>query len=126
MIGLVGDNALTGQIKLWQPEELDWARGEACLLDVRTPAEFATGHLPEAVNIPHTELRARLDEVRRLAQGRPIAVLCQSGVRSYLAHRVLAAAGHESRTLSGGMLTLRAWLGEAAERVPGLNPTPTT
>jgi len=49
------------------------------------------------------------------AAGRPIAVMCQSGVRSYIAHRVLAAAGLESATLSGGMLTLRAYLGREAD-----------
>ena len=114
MIGLLADNVLTGQTALWYPEELDQVRAKSCLLDVRTPAEFATGHLPEAVNIPHTELRARLDDVKAAAAGRPIAVLCQSGVRSYIAHRVLVANGFSSRTLSGGMLTLRAWLGDQA------------
>jgi len=117
MIGLVADNLLTGQAAFWQPEELPWARREAYLLDVRTPQEFATGHLPEAVNIAHTALRGRLDEVRQAAAGRSIAVMCQSGVRSYIAHRVLAAAGLQSSTLTGGMLTLRAWLGDQAASV---------
>ena len=111
MVGFLADNVATSQLKLWQPDELDWARGQAFILDVRTPSEFATGHLPEAVNIPHTQLRQRLDEVKAAAGGRPIAVLCQSGVRSYIAHRILTAAGLESRSLSGGMLTMRAWLG---------------
>ncbi|MDR0285292.1 MAG: FAD-dependent oxidoreductase [Propionibacteriaceae bacterium] len=114
MIGFLAHNILTGVTREWHPEQLDWARTEACLLDVRSAEEFATGHLPEAVNIPHTELRARLDEVRALAGDRPIAVTCQSGVRSYLAHRILTAAGFDSATLSGGMLTLRAWLGADA------------
>jgi len=115
MVGFLADNVLTGQTRLWQPDELDWARGNAFLLDVRSADEFATGHLPEAVNIPHTQVRGRLTEIVRLAAGRPIAVLCASGVRSYLAHRILIAAGLPSRTLSGGMLTLRAWLGFAAD-----------
>ncbi|MCL2782647.1 MAG: FAD-dependent oxidoreductase [Propionibacteriaceae bacterium] len=117
MVGFLADNVLTGQTALWQPDEVDWARQQAFVLDVRTPAEFATGHLPEAVNIAHTQVRARLDEVIALAGGRPIAVMCQSGVRSYLAHRILVAAGLTSRTLSGGMLTLRAWLGGQADAV---------
>jgi len=111
MIGFLADNVLTSQLRLWQPDELDWARQDAFILDVRTANEFAKGHLPEAVNIPHTQLRARLDEVKAAAAGRPIAVTCQSGVRSYIAHRILAGAGFESRSLSGGMLTMRAWLG---------------
>jgi len=117
MVGFVADNVLTGQTRLWYADQLDWARHEAFLLDVRTAREFASGHLPEAVNIPHTQLRGRLDEVRRLAAGRDVAVMCQSGVRSYIAHRVLVAAGFTSSTLSGGMLTLKAWLGAEAPAV---------
>jgi NADPH-dependent 2,4-dienoyl-CoA reductase/sulfur reductase-like enzyme/rhodanese-related sulfurtransferase len=118
MVGFVADNLMTGQTRLWYLEQLVWARSpETLLLDVRTPQEFATGHLPEAHNVPHTQLRERIDEVRQLAAGREVAVMCQSGVRSYIAHRVLVAAGLESATLSGGMLTLRAWLGEDADNV---------
>ncbi len=117
MAGLLADNVVTGQTSLWHPEDLAWARQEAFVLDVRSATEFATGHLPEAVNIPHTHLRGRLDEVVAQAAGRPIAVMCQSGVRSYIAHRVLVDAGLDSRTLSGGMLTLRAWLGADAARI---------
>lgn len=117
MVGYLADNVLTGRTVLWQPGDLEWARREALVLDVRTPREFATGHLPEAINIPHTKLRERLDEVTALAKGRHIAVLCQSGVRSYTAHRILAGAGLQSSTLSGGMLTLRAWLGAQAASI---------
>ena len=114
MVGLVADNLLTGQTRLWHPERLAWARSRALVLDVRTASEYATGHVPGSLNIPHTQLRSRLDEVRKAAAGRPIAVMCQSGVRSYIAHRVLVAAGFDSATLSGGMLTLRACLGAEA------------
>ncbi|MCL1840877.1 MAG: FAD-dependent oxidoreductase [Propionibacteriaceae bacterium] len=117
MIGLLADNVLTGVTRLWYPHDLHWARHHALLLDVRTRGEYAAGHLPEALNIPHTQLRGRLDEVRDLAGGRPIAVMCRSGVRSYIAHRVLTAAGFDSRTLSGGSLTLADWLGARANEV---------
>jgi len=117
MVGLLADNVMTGQTALWYADDLEQVRRDCLLLDVRTAKEFASGHLPEAVNIAHTELRARLAEVTAQAAGRPIAVLCQSGVRSYIAHRVLVAAGLSSRTLSGGMLTLRAWLGAQADSV---------
>jgi rhodanese-related sulfurtransferase len=83
----------------------------ALILDVRNRDEFATGHLPHALNIPHTQLRGRLDEVRVAAAGRPVRVMCASGIRSYLAHRVLVENGFDSATLSGGILTLRAALG---------------
>jgi rhodanese-related sulfurtransferase len=111
MVGLVADNVLSGQTRLWQAGDWERAVRESLVLDVRSADEFAGGHLVGAVNIPHTELRGRLQEVRERAGGRPVAVVCQSGVRSYIAHRILAGSGFESATLSGGMLTLRAWLG---------------
>lgn len=114
MVGLVGDNVRTGTLRLWYAQDLDAVRAEALVLDVRTPAEVAAAALPEALAIPHTELRGRLDEVRRAAAGRPVRVMCQSGVRSAIAHRVLAQAGFDSASLSGGMLTLRAVLGDRA------------
>ncbi|MBF0401126.1 MAG: rhodanese-like domain-containing protein [Magnetococcales bacterium] len=52
------------------------------LLDVRSPAEFATGHVPNAILIPLPELRQRLDELRPQAASRAVAVICRSGNRS--------------------------------------------
>lgn len=117
LTGMVGENVLTGTLRLWYPEELESARENALILDVRTRAEYATGAVPGSLNIPHTELRERLDEVREAAAGRPVRVMCQSGVRSAIAHRVVAQAGFDSASLSGGMLTLRAWLGERQAEV---------
>ncbi|CAM5780401.1 CoA-disulfide reductase OS=Cellulomonas persica OX=76861 GN=CPE01_14880 PE=4 SV=1 [Cellulomonas persica] len=114
LAGMVGSNVLDGTLRLWYAEDLDQVRTEALLLDTRTVAEYATGHLPGSLNIPHTELRGRLDEVRKAAQGRPVRVLCASGVRSAIAHRILTQAGLDSASLSGGMLTLRAALGDRA------------
>ena len=79
---------------------------------MRSKAEFAAGHLPGALHVPHTELRGRIEEVRAAAEGRPVRALCGSGVRSHIANRVLSQAGFDSASLSGGMLTLRAVLGE--------------
>lgn len=62
----------------------------AVLLDVRSPHEFATVHLPQAVNIPVDQLDARLDEVRQFA--RPVVVYCASGMRSNKAAGVLRGA----------------------------------
>ena len=108
MAGFVAQNVLDGTLRLWYPEDLEKVLDSSLVLDVRSAREFAGGHLPGALNIPHTELRARLDEVRDAAAGRPVRVHCLSGFRSYLAHRVLAQAGLDSANLSGGMLTLRA------------------
>ena len=110
MAGFVAQNVLDGTLRLWYPEDLDKVLDGALVLDVRSAREFAAGHLPGALNVPHTELRERLDEVRAVAAGRPVRVHCASGFRSYLAHRVLDQAGFDSANLSGGLLTLQAAL----------------
>ncbi len=108
MLGFVAQNVLDGTTPQWHPDGLDAARAGTLVLDVRSAAEFARGHVPEALNVPHTELRGRLDEVRAAAAGRPVSVHCASGVRSHIATRVLLAAGLDARNLSGGWLTLSA------------------
>ncbi len=115
LAGMLGANALDGTLVLWDARDLDRVRDEALILDVRTAAEVATGAIPGAMHIPHTELRDRIDEVREVAAGRPVRVTCASGVRSAIAHRVLVQHGFDSASLSGGMLTLRATLGDQAE-----------
>ncbi|MBO0923276.1 FAD-dependent oxidoreductase [Cellulomonas sp. zg-ZUI199] len=108
MLGFVAQNVLDGTTPQWHPADLDAARADTLVLDVRSPGEFARGHVPEALNVPHTELRGRLDEVRAAAAGRPVSVHCASGVRSHIATRVLLQAGLDARNLSGGWLTLSA------------------
>ena len=112
LVGMVGGNVLDGTLRLWYAEDGERLRGETLILDVRSAAEYAAGHLPGALDIPHTELRDRLDEVRAAAAGRPVRALCGSGVRSHIAHRLLVQAGFDSASLSGGMLTARAVLGD--------------
>lgn len=114
MVGMAGSNVMDGVLKLWYAEEWEQWKDRALILDVRSVGEYSSGHLPGTLNIPHTELRTRLDEVTEAAASRPVRVLCQSGVRSHIANRVLAAAGFDTASLSGGMLTARAVLGEQA------------
>ncbi|MHB1063728.1 MAG: FAD-dependent oxidoreductase [Georgenia sp.] len=106
MLGFVAQNALDGTMPQWQARDLDVARERTLILDVRSRGEHAAGHLEGSLNIPHTELRERLDEVRDAAAGRPVSVYCASGVRSYLATRILRGEGFDARNLSGGWLTL--------------------
>lgn len=108
LVGLLGQNVMQGRIKLWFIEDLADALENTLLLDVRSAREFAGGHLPGALNVPHTELRDRIDEVIAAAAGRPVMIYCYSGVRSYNAYRVAAQAGLNTATLSGGMLSLQA------------------
>ena len=75
-------------------ERLAWGDRSLLLLDVRTPAEYSEGHLPGAVNIPHTELAARIGELAD-ARSRDIVVYCRSGNRSAQALKVLGDAGFQ-------------------------------
>ncbi|PYG01619.1 NADPH-dependent 2,4-dienoyl-CoA reductase, sulfur reductase [Georgenia satyanarayanai] len=108
MLGFVAQNVLDGTMPQWQAWDLEQVRAESLVLDVRSAEEYAGDHLDGALLVPHTELRDRLDEVRTAAEGRPVAVHCASGVRSYLATRILRGEGIDARNLSGGWLTLRA------------------
>lgn len=68
------------------------------LLDVRTPEEFAQGHLPGAVLIPHDQLASRLAEL----EGEPwVLIYCRSGARATKAQAVLEQAGIEVRQVEG-------------------------
>jgi phage shock protein E len=73
-------------------ERIAWADHSLFLLDVRSPAEFAAGHLPGAVNIPHGDLAARITELST-ARERDVVVYCRTGVRSGQALEVLDKAG---------------------------------
>ncbi|MDP9806529.1 NADPH-dependent 2,4-dienoyl-CoA reductase/sulfur reductase-like enzyme/rhodanese-related sulfurtransferase [Trueperella bonasi] len=117
MAGMIASNVLDGTMPVWHTKDLDAMLENRLILDVRSAAEFAGGHLPGALNIAHTELRDRLDEVREAAAGRAIAVHCLSGVRSYLALRILQQAGFEVANYTGGLMTMRAELGERANEI---------
>lgn len=82
--------------------------GRVRLLDVRRATEFAEGHLPGAMNIAHTTLAGRLDEIPK---GMPLLVNCRSGARSGCASAYLKRAGLEIINLQGGVL---AWDRETA------------
>lgn len=64
------------------------------VLDVRSPEEFRTGHVPGAVNIPHRQVGARLGELTA-GKERGIVVYCEGGPRADYAEQVLANAGFE-------------------------------
>jgi rhodanese-related sulfurtransferase len=72
------------------------------LLDVRTPHEFALGHIPGAANIPVDDLRSRLSEIPK---DRPVVAYCQVGQRGYLATKILRHIGYQASNLGGGYKT---------------------
>ena len=101
MAGFMIDNIASGTLKQWHVDEISalLQRGDVTLLDTRTHSEYAMGHIDGFVNIPVDELRERLDEV---PQGKPVYVICQSGLRSYIATRILEGNGYTAYNFSGG------------------------
>ena len=101
MAGFMIDNIAKGTLKQWHLE--DAAKlprdGSVTLLDTRTVGEYSRGHIEGFKNIPVDELRERLDEVEK---GKPVYVICQSGLRSYIASRILEGNGYEAYNFSGG------------------------
>jgi NADPH-dependent 2,4-dienoyl-CoA reductase/sulfur reductase-like enzyme/rhodanese-related sulfurtransferase len=103
MAGFLGANLLRGDIDLWYPEDYPDCVDRVTILDVRTPQEYEAWHIPEAVLLPYTELRQRLDEVPR---DKPVYTYCRSGFRSYIAYCVLKQNGWDDVAfLTGGMMT---------------------
>jgi rhodanese-related sulfurtransferase len=81
-------------------------RGKTAIVDVRTPEEFATGHLRDAKNIPLADLSKRIGELDK-SKTKTVVVVCQTGARSDKAVRQLTAAGFtDAYSLEGG---LAAW-----------------
>ncbi len=75
----------------------------AQLIDVREPAEWKSGHAPQARHIPMGRLS---NEARRLKKDAPVVVMCASGSRSRSAAAQLRSMGYQATSLSGG---LAAW-----------------
>ncbi len=101
MAGFMVENLAGGVVKQFHIEDVNALPydGSLTLLDVRTPQEYAGGHIEGFRNIPVDELRERLDEIER---DKPVYVICQSGLRSYIACRVLAGHGYEAYNFAGG------------------------
>ena len=101
MAGFMIDNIARGKVKQWYLEDVDTLPrdGSVTLLDTRTPMEYAGGCIPGFRNIPVDDLRERLDEIQ---PGKPVYVICQSGLRSYIASRILEEKGFEAYNFTGG------------------------
>lgn len=102
--GYVACNTLDGVMPVVTWRELAAAdRSEVCLVDVRTPEEYALGTIDGAVNIPLDDLRGRLGEIDRESD---VIVFCAVGLRGYLAQRILLGRGYKRvRNLAGGYKT---------------------
>lgn len=101
MAGFMIDNIAKGILKQWHLEDVANLPmdGSVTLLDTRTVVEYRRGHITGFVNIPVDELRERIGEI---PAGKPVYVICQSGLRSYIATRILEGNGYEAYNFSGG------------------------
>ena len=112
MAGFMIDNIASGVLRQWHIEDLDDIRKtDAILLDTRTKGEYASGHIEGFINIPVDDLRERIGE---LEKGKPVYVICQSGLRSYIASRILSGFGFDAYNFSGGYRFYSAVTSDAA------------
>lgn len=101
MAGFMIENISNGTLKQFHLEDFDelMKRDDVNLVDSRTPGEYAAGHVEGFVNIPVDELRERIGEID---ENKATYVMCQSGLRSYIACRILSGLGRECYNYSGG------------------------
>ena len=101
MAGFMIENIAEGRLKQFFTEDVENLPrdGSVILLDARTPGEYARGHIEGFINIPVDELRDRISE---LDKKKKVYIICQSGLRSYIAYRILAQEGFDCRNFSGG------------------------
>lgn len=95
-------------------EARDAVAAGALLVDVRSAEEFATGHLPGAINIPHGEIVAGIAELD-VSKDAPIVLYCRSGNRSGMAKTSLEGAGYSELLNAGGYSSLKPTWDAAAE-----------
>jgi rhodanese-related sulfurtransferase len=78
------------------------------ILDVRTPEEFAQGRVPNAINIPHTDIKRYASQIAQAEKdGKEVIVYCRSGRRASYVEDVLQSSGMQSlQHLEGDM---NAW-----------------
>lgn len=101
MAGFMIENIRNGIVKQWYYEDVNVLPrdGSVTLLDVRTPMEYSRGYVDGFINIPVDDLRERIGE---LDKTKPVYVICQSGLRSYLVCRILAGNGFDVYNFAGG------------------------
>ncbi len=101
MVGFVAENVTSGKMKqfFWHDVENLPRDGSVTLLDVRTKTEVAGGMIDGFINIPLDFLRENLSQIPK---DKPVYVHCHSGLRSYIACRILSGNGYDCYNLAGG------------------------
>lgn len=99
-IGYMIENIATGKVKQFHYEEIDSLKQKGVtLLDTRTISEYKSGNIDGSIHIPLDELRQKMAQIPK---DKPVYILCHSGLRSYLACRILMQNGYDCYNLSGG------------------------
>lgn len=101
MAGFMIENIVEGKVKQFHYDEVEALQKDenVTLLDARTPFEYKRGHAEGFINLPVDDLRERLEG---LPKDKPVYVMCQSGLRSYIACRILEQNGFDCYNFSGG------------------------
>lgn len=101
MAGFMIENIASGQLKQFHLEDINDLPldGSVTLLDARTEGEFYRGHVTGFINIPVDQLR---ENMNKLPKDKPVYVMCQSGLRSYIACCILKGEGYDAYNFSGG------------------------
>ena len=117
MAGFMIEDLESGKVRQFHWNEVDGLPrdGSAALLDVRTEWEYQRGHLDGFRNVPLDDLREHLDELDR---SKPVYVNCQTGLRSYLACRLLTQYGFSCAHLAGGYSFYQAVMKERLAQSP--------
>ena len=107
MAGFIADNIEKGIVRQFYYEDLPRLAklSDVVLLDTRTRREYEAGHADGFINIPLDELRQRLGE---LDKNKKIYVMCQSGLRSYIATRILTQNGYDAYNFAGGYIVYKS------------------
>ena len=101
MAGFMIENIKNGFVKQYHWDEIAGLPrdGSVTLLDTRRAYEYKSGHIDGYINIPVDDLRERMNEID---DSKPVYVICQSGLRSYIACRILSQNGFDCYNFSGG------------------------
>jgi len=99
MAGFVAENVLNGINKIYYWDQIDRLKTSVFLLDVRTEKEYEIGTIDGAKNLALDSIRERMGE---LPKDKVLAIFCKTGIRSYIAQRILVQNGFEVMNLSGG------------------------
>lgn len=104
VILLIQSNAVKGGKKITPQDLVSLTNQDAAkLIDLRSPNEFADGHITGSINIPYADIEDRLHEIK-LQEGKSLVLICDSGSQSANAGEVLNKSGYQNTViLSGGI-----------------------